>query len=332
MKHPDKVVIAILDAGVFDWWNKEDTPLARAYQSYYNAFEMEFIDYADTNPSFKDKPEGDHGFWVLDRTLQVCGNPNKIKIINGKIFSAEDGNSASLTDAIADQMDRTDIINLSLGSARSVPYSFVSLFLSIFNSLLNEFVANGGYTIISAGNEGEVLSNGSVVENGNWLADDPNNNLSVASHNAQGEWDVYSSAGGTVDVSAIGSDLRLLGQRKISTVSGTSFSAPSFTGLCGNYLLNQFSQLRDGSKTAKEIIDSHLTDAIPPVTRKLMNGFRKAPEHSPWYGHGSYESYIKWMINHYGRGSVQLETFYRYIESEIEKEKNEDHSSFLQVM
>jgi len=191
MKHPDKITIAILDAGVFPWWKNQTNSLANSYKEYYDQFEMEFIDYADTDSTYKNKPDGDHGFWVLDRVLQVCGNPDKVKIINGKVFSSKNSSSGSLINAIADVADKADIINFSLGIGRTVPYNDLSLFLDMFNAMLNSVVNKGGYAVISAGNEGERLKNGEVIENGNWLADDPDNNLSVASHSDAGIWDYY---------------------------------------------------------------------------------------------------------------------------------------------
>ena len=50
----------------------------------------------------------------------------------------------------------------------------------------------------------------------------------------------------------------------MSVVSGTSFSAPTFTGICANYVIDQFGATRNG-KSIKEAVYEHLDEAIKPV-------------------------------------------------------------------
>ena len=307
MKNPDKIEIAILDQGCFKWWENNDSDLAKSYAKYYGMFEMECYDFSDNNNQFNGQPAGSHGFWVMDRLLQVCGNPDKVKIINCKVFGKQQTRTQSLLNALDFVSEQeVDLVNLSLGIPRSGRISDSTL--NNFNSTLNKIMKKG-LTIISAGNEGEVLSNGQPIDNTNLLTDDKDNNLSVGSHNRSGEWDRFSSVGGTVDVSALGSDLNLLGERKISKVSGTSFSAPSFCGVCGNYLIDQFSKIRNDEKTVKEVIYEHLDEAIKPVYRRSWKKAFKKEKYNPWFGKGSFESYVNYFIKHYGRDVLQYELF-----------------------
>jgi len=308
MKNKDKIVIAILDQGVFPWWNDVNSELAENYAKYFSGFEMEYKDFADNGNDWENYPAGSHGFWVLDRLLQVCGSQKKIKIINCKVFSNLRYNSDALHNALEYvTSEGVDLVNLSIGIPRYARLSSEA-WLEKYNELLNGIVDQNGFTIISGGNEGERLSNGAVIDNSNIMADDPYNNISVGSHDKDGYWDSFSSAGGTIDVSTIGSNLNLLGEREIESVSGTSFSAPTFSGICANYLIDQFTNLRSGEKSSKDIIYGHLHEAIPP-TFGAFRRFLNRGERSAWYGQGSFESYAKFFIEYYERDVLQHSLF-----------------------
>jgi len=308
-----KIVVAILDEGVFPWWEDSLTGLASVYKEYFGQFDMEYLDFADGSPledkesnEFEGIPAGDHGFWVLDRVLEVVGDPSLVKIVNCKVFPASPNGKQALNDALDYILlsGNVDLVNMSLGVPR---YSHISSsLLSRFNWSLDRLVDSGGYSIISAGNESEVLSSGEVIDNTNWLASDENNNLSVASHNKSGKWDSFSSAGGSVDVSAIGSNLSLVGQRNVSVVSGTSFSAPTFAGLCVQFLHHDIEDLRNGRMNSKEIIHSYLDKAIKPVYSG-WNIFRS--KRNPWFGMGSFQAYADHFIQKYKRDVLRRKLF-----------------------
>jgi subtilisin family serine protease len=305
----DRIVIGILDEGVFDWWNESNRDLACKYQDYFNGFLMEYHDATMDGPEDRNRPAGDHGYWVLDRLLEVCGDKRKIKVINAKVFGRSGTSNADLLHGLDLMIDKNvDLLNLSLGIPRYARGR--GSFVDEFNDRLNTLADNGGFTLIAAGNEGEYIYDGRLMDNTNVLADDPDNNLSVASHDKSGKWDSFSSAGGTVDVSLVGSNLELLGEKHISVVSGTSFSTPSFTGVCANYLINQRSKLMSKEKTAKQIIYEHLEEAIKPVYngRNILKRIFRSSK-SPWFGEGSFESYAKYFMEHYGRSKLRTEIF-----------------------
>ena len=302
MKNHKKIVIGILDQGV--WFDNYEGELKDAFDEYYGKFEMENLDFADQGTRHENVPAGDHGFYVLDRLLQVCGNYDIIKVINGKVFSSWRSDPMALIRGLKYMADNeVDLLNLSLGIPKAIRVN--RRYLTDINCELDRIVNKGGLTLISAGNEGEVFRNGFCFDNANWLAEDPDNNLSVGSHDRNGRWDKFSSSGGSVDVSAIGSDLCLMGRNSLATVSGTSFSCPSMTGFCANVLIDQLTKLKTGEKTVKELVFEHMSEAIKPKYKMKFLGNK-----NPWFGYGSFESYIKYFLRYYKRDVLQHALFY----------------------